>query len=75
MTADPRARGAFFVATASGLAIGLWGCTSPMERQREEDLRSAVVETIRSELRDAELRPEPADLFALIGGIDAAQVA
>jgi len=36
----------------------MWGCASPLERDREHDLRRAVVETIRSELSDAETHPQ-----------------
>lgn len=60
MTADRRAAGILPFLTVAGLALGVVGCsTSPLADRRERDLRRAVVESIRSELGDAELHPGP----------------
>jgi outer membrane protein TolC len=59
MIGDRRAQAVLLIPAAAGLAVSLWGCASPLEQQREQDLRRAVVETIRTELAEAEQRPEP----------------
>ncbi|HZW09642.1 MAG TPA: TolC family protein [Phycisphaerales bacterium] len=59
MSGDRRAQAVLLIPAAAGLALSLWGCASPLERQREQDLRRAVVDTIRTELSDAEQRPDP----------------
>ena len=60
MTPDRCAAGISVLLVTAGLALGLAGCSSsPLAQSREQTLRRTVVETIRSELRDAELYPEP----------------
>jgi outer membrane protein len=62
MNASRRAPGTRYVLAlaglAAGLAGGLTGCSSsPLADQRERDLRRTVVDSIRTELDDAQLRP------------------
>lgn len=59
MTADRRVPGSLLLLTLAGLAVGIAGCsTSPLAGDRERALRRSVVEAIRTELDDAELRPD-----------------
>lgn len=58
MSSDQRAQ-KVLLAAAAGFAIAVGGCRSPLEGSGQEDLRRAMLETVRAELEDAELRPEP----------------
>ncbi len=59
MTASHPAAGLLPLLFVAGLALGLAGCSSsPFLDSREQDLRRAVVESTRTQLDDAELRPE-----------------
>ncbi|VAX39017.1 hypothetical protein MNBD_PLANCTO03-1171, partial [hydrothermal vent metagenome] len=67
MTADFRAAGLLLRLAIAGCALGLTGCsTSPFLDSREQDLRRAVVESIRDQIDDAELRPQPRQLDRVI---------
>ncbi|MBK7403967.1 MAG: TolC family protein [Phycisphaerales bacterium] len=41
------------------MAISLAGCVSPLDHDREQALRRGVLDTVRQEVADAELRPDP----------------
>lgn len=58
MRSDRREGRIRMLITLAGLSVGLGACSSPLGSAREGDLRRSVIEAVRTELADAELRPE-----------------